>query len=166
MQKHFCSCCFCLFNFWVIIIQDYRHQREINNRSEGYTLKGRVKRHTEHGDYRENPKLGEDDKKCPLESPLQALESLDEFPSCQVGDSFSCVGQQPWVAWKPGFRALMQCGGKQLGAWSILPPPSWIQQLLAWNHHQNRRAVDAANRSILTDPANSPRLFRMMHSEA
>lgn len=73
-------------------------------------------------EFRANPKLGEDDRKCPLENPHQDLESLDEFPSYQVGDSF-CVGQQPWVAWKPSFRALLQCGGKQLGAWSILPPP-------------------------------------------
>lgn len=95
--------------------------RERNNTSEGYTLKGRVKGHTEHGDYRVIPKLGEHDRKCPLENPRQALESLDEFLFYQVGDPF-CVGQQPWVAWKPSFRALLQWGGKQLGAWSILPP--------------------------------------------
>lgn len=140
--------------------------RERNNTSEGYTLKDRVKGHTEHGDYRAKPKLGEDDRKCPLENPRQALESHDEFPYCQVGDSSSCVGQQPWVAWKPGFRALLQWGGEAVGGMEYPDPPSRIQQLLAWNHYQNRRAVHAANRSTLTDRANTPRLFRMMHSEA
>lgn len=101
--------------------------RERNNTSEGYTLKDRVKGHTAHGDYRAKPKLGEDDRKCPLENPRQALESHDEFPYCQVGDSFSCVGQQPWVAWKPGFRALLQWGGNSWGhgvSWPPFPNPA------------------------------------------
>lgn len=97
--------------------------RERNNTSEGYTLKDRVKGHTAHGDYRAKPKLGEDDRKCPLETPRQALESHDEFPYCQVGDSFSCVGQQPWVAWKPGFRALLQWGGGSSWGHGVSWPP-------------------------------------------
>lgn len=140
--------------------------RERNNTSEGYTLKDRVKGHTEHGDYRAKPKLGEDDRKM------------------SFGESTTSIGKSWWVSLLPGWWFLLLCwtaalgsmeawlqgftavGGEAVGGMEYPDPPSRIQQLLAWNHYQNRRAVHAANRSTLTDRANTPRLFRMMRSEA
>lgn len=165
MQKHFCCCCFCLFNFWVIIIQVYKHQRE-----KQYVWRVHFERQSKgtHRTWR-------------LQSKTQAWRRWQKM---SFGDSTTSIGKSWWVSLLPGWWFLLLCwtaalgsmeawlqgftavGGGAVGGMEYPDPPSRIQQLLAWNHYQNRRAVHAANRSTLTDRASTPRLFRMMHSEA
>lgn len=133
--------------------------------SEGNVLKGKVKPAHRTWRLQSKPKLGKDDRKCPLESPLQTLESLDAFLSCQVCGSLTPVlDNSPGQHGRPASGFYCCVGKCVLGPWRFLPlflnPAAPIME-----PSQDRRAVHAANRSILTDSANTYRLFRTMYPE-
>lgn len=97
MQKHFCCCCFCLFNFWVIIIQVYKHQRE-----KQYVWRVHFERQSKgtHRTWR-------------LQSKTQAWRRWQKM---SFGDSTTSIGKSWWVSLLPGWWFLLLCWTAALGS--------------------------------------------------